>query len=238
MASRRVSSSAAKGGGVPVWIQIVGAIVAVIVSVYSAFIANREKNRADLLALQIANEKEVPQIVQGRFVFAGDALKSILSGKKDIAIEGLPNPEFAATDLSRQINDKMKAFTGLKQLRAVSVEFIAFTNKGPRGTDTLKVVWPGQEDIDLGSVAVNTTKLLPVFYEGGQPYDRIPNGDPVPNPTAYTYSYQLLGSRHEVRADILPRATISWIPVVGNTQGVGRALSDDDLERHLRPAAN
>jgi hypothetical protein len=238
MASRRGSSSVAKGGGVPVWIQIVGAVVAIIVSVYSALIANRKRNRADLLAQQIANEKEVPQIVQGRFVFAGDALKTVLSGKKDIAIEGLPNPEFVATDLSKQINDEMKAIAGLKQLQAVSVEFIALTNKGPREADTLKVVWPGQKDIDLGSVAVNTTKLLPVFYERRQPYKRLPDADPVPNPTAYTYSYQLVGDRHQVSADILPRATISWIPVVGNTQGVGRALSDDDMERHLRPAAN
>jgi hypothetical protein len=160
-----------KSSGVPTWLQIVGAVVATIGTVgtvYSTIWASREKNRADLLAQQIANEKEMPHLDQGRFVFAGDVLKAVLSGKKDVAIEGLPNPEFAGTDLGKQINEEIKGVAGLKQLQSISVEFISFMNRGPRVVQSLKVTAPGEEDIDLGSVAVNTTKLLPVTYRAVQ----------------------------------------------------------------------
>jgi hypothetical protein len=225
------------GGGekrlVPGWLQIVGFVIGLVVTVYSAFFAAREKDRADLLARQIANEKEVPRIEQGRFVFAGDALKSVLSGKKDIVVEGLPNPEFAATGLGKQIMDELKSVTALKQLQAISVEFISFTNKGPRIAENLKVLAPDEKEVVLGLLAVNTTKLLPVLFESKQPFKHLPPVPPKSPPTSYTATYTLLGEHHDVTAPILPRATVSWIPVVGNTQGVGRALNDEDMERHL-----
>jgi hypothetical protein len=203
------------------------------VSVYSTFVASREKDRADLLAQQIANEKEIPRIEQGRFVFAGDALKALLSGKKGISIEGLPNPEFAATDLGKEIVEELNEVKGLKQLQSISVEFISFTNEGPRGAESLKVVALGMPDVDLGNVAVNTTKLLPVLYERNQPYKHLPTVDPKSPPTSYSIAYTLAGEHNVMTATIAPRATVSWIPVVGNTQGVGRALSDEDMESHL-----
>lgn len=219
-------------GGIPTWLQIALAVGGFLITAGSAFFALSEKNRADLLAQQLANEKEFPRIEQGRFVFAGDVLKALLGAKKGIAIEGLPNPEFVATALGRQIFDEIKKTKDARPLQGISVEFLSFTNKGPRQIDTLKVMLASEAPIDLGSVSVNTTKLLPVIFEAKQPYKILP--DPAkPHPASYNYSYTLLGGKHERTGSIPPRATLSWIPVVGNSQGVARALSDEDMERHL-----
>jgi hypothetical protein len=232
MASEHTSEAAPKkveGAGVPGWLQVLGALVTIAATAYGTFVLSREKGRAEGVAQQIAVEKETPRIDQGRFVFAGDALKSVLSGKKDIAIEGLPNPEFVANDLGRRIDVALKSASALKQLQSISVEFVSFTNKGSRVAEALTLIFPGQPLVPLGSVAVNTTKLLPVFYERKQPYD---HGEAL-QPTSYSFSYTLAGERHETTGKIAPRATVSWISVIGNTQGAGRALSDDDMEHHL-----
>jgi hypothetical protein len=231
MSSGEVSAQGSKG--VPGWLQTVGFVVTLCITIYTGIFAAKEKNRADLLAQQIANEKEVPKIEQGRFVFAGDALKSILSNKKNIVIEGLPNPEFVATTLGQQIIQEIKRKTSLKELQSISVEFISFTNKGPRLAKDLIVKAPGQRNLELGSVAVNTTKLLPVFYLAEQPFRQLPADPPKSPPSSYSTTYELLGQEHELTGPIAPRATVSWIPVVGNAQGVGRALNDQDMEQHL-----
>lgn len=227
------SSGGGEKGGVPKWLQTAGFVISLCVAVYTAFFAAREKNRADLLAQQIANAKEVPAIQQGRFVFAGDALKSILASKKSIVIEGLPNPEFAATALGDKITLELKQKTRLKELQAVSVEFISFTNKGPRAVQHLSISTPGEPDLDLGSIEVNTSKLLPVHYVSEQPFKQLPETPPKSPPGSYSVTYTLLGSQHQLTGSIAPRATVSWIPVVGNAQGVGRALNDQDMEKHL-----
>jgi hypothetical protein len=216
-------------GGIPTWLQIVLAVAGICITIVSTFFAVGAKNEAALLAQQLANAKEIPRIEQSRFVFAGDVLKAVTSGKKTITVEGLPNPEFAATPLGRQIMDQLKKVTGVKPLRAISVEFISFTNKGPRAVENLKALASGEDPIELGSVAVNTTKLLPVVFENKE----VPIGRIKSQPTSYTASYTLLGERHELTAPIAPRATPSWIPTLGNPEGLSRGLSDEDMERYL-----
>jgi hypothetical protein len=83
--------------------EIVGFVIARAITVYTAVFAARGTNRADSLTQQIANEMEVPRIEQVPLRLRGRRTEVSAVRQKGHLVEGFPNPEFAATNLGKQI---------------------------------------------------------------------------------------------------------------------------------------
>lgn len=209
------------------------AAASLMLNVYLGFAVTREKAQADLLAQRVALERERPRLDQGRFILAGDVLKAIVDGDAAPVIDGVPSPGFADGSFAGAVLERLGDIDSLRALRSISVEFVTFTNRGPARIERLHVMQANERLLDLGGVDAGTTKLVPIAYEREQPFERLE----APAPKSFAYSYLFGGEIHQASREIAPRATVSWVPTVGNPQGVGRALSDPDSEQHLRGAA-
>ena len=200
-------------------------------NIYLGVFAKRQAEELQVAELQLAIEREKPNVSQGRFVFTGLSLKAFASVDWSKAIiEGAPHPQLVETELGRQIYDLIDGTEARRALESIDVEFLAFTNRGRRTAEELRVYAAhGDEGLVLGDLEPGTSKLLPVSLVVKQPYQELTEQRNLAN---YGFSFTLLDQVVVEERQIAENRATSWVPSVDSLRGVGKALVSEE-EAHL-----
>jgi hypothetical protein len=175
-------------------------------------------------------ESRRPRVTQGYLIVSGRVLKQLASSSHErLAIDGFPNPQIVDTPLVRKAVDRVAQTNALMILDDISVEFLAFTNSGKSRADMLSLRLGSGDQLDLGAVEPNSTKLLAMevrtFHRGEQWRENR-------RVDQFEYSFKQL-ENSKISENIRPKVAASMIPSVGSFGSAAAAEAGSTSEPSL-----